>query len=535
MILRKPYAFLIKHFKLIHMVLLALMSYLLYRTNIFLRFLQEYINSEQLMSGQDFSGQLFNTWMFALPFIIIVILIILLGVMFYKKKPKIFYIVNIIIMVSLLVIYNIGYDNAVLLETKLIETRSLRLLRDFYMLVVIVQGIGLVFTFIRATGFDIKKFEFGKDLEELNITEADNEEFEVDVSVETNVFKRNVNRNLRFAKYIYKENKFLISIVFLILFAATCFVIYMNLTIYNKIYEENHLFMATDVTMEVSKSYLTSVDYKNKDLVNTNLVVVELNLKANSNNDFVFNTTKAELIIDNKIYYPKSKHIEGLFDLGKVYQDTILQTEFQKILLVYEVPTISTSSSFMFRYIDDLVLEKKGINPKYIKIRLNPYKLDDNNTIEDIEVNEQVILNENVLGKTNIVINKFEIKDYFVINYNFCVSDNECYPSKQYLRPSTNTTYDKAILKVTGSFEKDSELINDRLYDLYTIINYFGSISYELDGKTKTQNIGFSRIRPSKINEENVYYIEVLKEIEKSSNVELIIRVRNNSYRYKIK
>lgn len=533
MILKKPYAFLIKYFKLIHVVLLLMMSYLLYRTNIILNFLQKYITTDQLLTGKDFTGQLFSIWNFAMPFIVIVILAILLGVMYYKKKPLLFYVINIAVMVALLIIYNIGYDTAITLETKLIETRTLRLLRDFYLIIILIQGISLIFTFIRATGFDIKKFDFRTDLEELNITEADNEEFEVDLDIETNVLKRNFNRNLRFAKYIYKENKFIIQTIFLLGFAAVCFVIYMNMTIYNKIYSENHLFRASDVTMEITRSYLTNRSYKNKKVGDSYLMVLELNVRANTKEETVLNTTKAQLIVDNQIYYPKAKYKQELFDIGDVYQNTNLDTEFETVLLVYEIPASKINSSFIFRYIDDLVLEKKGVNPKYIKIELKPYNLDKNQKEEDVELNSSVVLNDVIFGNTSLVINKFEIQDEFVIEYDFCVNDNECYKSKQYVRPNVNTNYDKTILKITGSLEKDK--VSSDIYSLYSIIKYFGQIEYKLGEETKKQNIGFTELKPSKNSDDNVYYIEIAKEIKNAESISLVIQIRNKTYRYKIK
>ena len=95
LILRKPYALLIKYFRLIHGILLALTSYLLYRTNIILNFLQEYISSDEIITGKDFTGELFTSLMFSLPFTVIIFLLILLWVMIYKKKKKLYYIYNI--------------------------------------------------------------------------------------------------------------------------------------------------------------------------------------------------------------------------------------------------------------------------------------------------------------------------------------------------------------------------------------------------------------------------------------------------------
>ena len=45
MILRKPYAFLIKHFKLIHLIISALIAFLIARTNKILVFFKDYMNN----------------------------------------------------------------------------------------------------------------------------------------------------------------------------------------------------------------------------------------------------------------------------------------------------------------------------------------------------------------------------------------------------------------------------------------------------------------------------------------------------------
>ena len=45
MILKKPYAFLIKHFKIIHLILSLLMIYIAYKINNILNFVKGYINN----------------------------------------------------------------------------------------------------------------------------------------------------------------------------------------------------------------------------------------------------------------------------------------------------------------------------------------------------------------------------------------------------------------------------------------------------------------------------------------------------------
>jgi len=533
MILRKPYAFLIKYFKLIHVFLVIPLCYLLYRTNVILNFFQEYISSEHIISGIDFTGELFNTWMFALPFLIILILGILLGVMFYKKKPKVFYIYNVLVMIALLIVYNIGYNMIGILEVQTIETRTLRLMRDVFTIVMLLQGLSLIITFIRATGFDIKKFDFNRDLEKLDITDADAEEFEVSVELETNVFKREFRKKLRFFKYIYVENKFVIKGLFLIAFAVVCFMVYMNLTIYNKTYKQGETFSSNEFSMSISNSYLTNRNHKGNKITDNYLLIIELNIKANYEN-ITLNTAKAELKIKDHTYYPNNLYDNSLIDLGVVYGHEVIDSNnFKKILLVYEISGELINEKMAFKYLDSIQSGHNKMNPKYIKIKLNPYNLDSAAKSEIVDLNKGIELNEKVLNTTSIELNSFELQEKFKVDYKYCNKGN-CYDSIEYLKPILNTNYDKALLKIEGQASMDNDLNNKNIHDLYTIINYFGKIKYRSGNKTKYYT-SLTRIISKKAVGINSCYIEVPKEIISSEQVSLIIDVRDKSYEYIIK
>ena len=533
MILRKPYAFLIKYFKLIHVFLVVPLCYLLYRTNVILNFFQEYMMSEKIISGRDFTGELFNNWMFILPFIIMLILIILLGVMFYKKKPKIFYIYNILVIIALLIIYNFSYNVVSTLEAQVIETRMLRLVRDILFILILFQGIGLILTFIRATGFDIKKFDFNRDLEQLDITEADAEEFELDINVETNVFKRELKKNIRFAKYIYVENKFLFNTLFLIIFSVICFLTYMNLNIYNKTYKQGQSFLTNEFMMTVNNSYLTNQSYKGKQITDNYLLIIELDIKARYDK-ITLNTTKLELKIKDGVYHPTDKYGSNLIDLGTVYNHGVIDmNSFQTQLLVYEIPKELISEKMTIKYLDNMVSSGNKLNPKYIKVKLNPYNLDKQNEHKIVNLNDSIQLNETILNNTSINITDFEIQERFKLNYKYCIK-KECYESVEYLNPILNTNYDKVLLKIDGEIDIDEELNGKQVYRLYNIINYFGKIKYQVGEKTKYYN-NLKNVIPKKDDALSSCYIEIPKEIMDSKQISFILDIRDKSYEYIIK
>ena len=190
MVLRKPYAFLIKHFKLLHIILTALISYSIYKTNLIIHFYNEYINSSQVIIGSNVQVSLFNFFIFFAPFLVILFAMILFAVMYNKKKPFIFYIILIIVNIISIAIYGITYSNILSMQNNIVNVRTASFIRDLLYINLILQTVIIVISTIRATGFEIKKFDFVRDLQDLKIEVKDNEEFEVDVNFDTDRFNR---------------------------------------------------------------------------------------------------------------------------------------------------------------------------------------------------------------------------------------------------------------------------------------------------------------------------------------------------------
>ena len=69
MILRKPYAFLIKRFRLIHIVMSFMMVYLAYKTGEAVKYFNDYISSDVILKSQ--ASNYFNTIMFVIVILIV--------------------------------------------------------------------------------------------------------------------------------------------------------------------------------------------------------------------------------------------------------------------------------------------------------------------------------------------------------------------------------------------------------------------------------------------------------------------------------
>ena len=67
------------------------------------------------------------------------------------------------------------------------------------------------------------------------------------------------------------------------------------------------------------------------------------------------------------------------------------------------------------------------------------------------------------------------------------------------------------------------------------LVNKFGSLEYEIAGKKYTQNKGINRVIPTSIKNNEIYYLEINKNILNADKVTLVFKIRNIEYRYKLK
>ena len=93
MILRKPYAFFIKYFRVINLIMAIFMAILTYQTIVIGKFLTNYIKDYSI--GNNFAiSNYINFYSFLMCILVIVLTIIVTSVMIVKKKPKKLYIFN---------------------------------------------------------------------------------------------------------------------------------------------------------------------------------------------------------------------------------------------------------------------------------------------------------------------------------------------------------------------------------------------------------------------------------------------------------
>lgn len=525
MILRKPYAILIKNFKLIHIVLAILMGYLFYKTNMILSFLNEYLSSVATTITNEVTNSLFGPLLVvAITFVILGSLIIL-SLMHFKDKPIKFYIYNILCYLILAVFYYVSFSIIKSLEVGLVDVRILKVIHDLTIVVLAFQIFGLIFVIVRATGFDIKSFDFKKDLEELNISSSDNEEFEVELELDTDRLKRKINKKFRHAKYIYIENKLLINIIGSILCSILFFAIYLNVGVYNKTFKLNEAFKTNQFIFNFTGSYHTKYDYAGKEIKKDyEIVAVRLKIRKLYNQDLTLQTGKFYLDVDGRKFYHTTNYKDRLFDLGTTYMSQQISNEFTTYLLVFEIPKSLIDKKMILRYSDT--------NSDIIKIDVTPSDLNKEQEGTDASLTETLNFENSILNTTSIKINSYELASSFKINYNYCLNSETCYESIEYLKSGTNSNYSTILLKINGDIVSDEPI--SKVIDLFDFIQYFGKIRYEINGEYKTMDMSLLEVTPKKTKTEN-FYIEVISELENADKVDILFNIRNKIYTYHLK
>lgn len=531
MILKKPYAFFIKNFKLFHLIIFILSAILLYRTTLIYDFMREYTKETPNLIGKELTSTLFASWAYVLIALLIIINVIIIVVMIKKDKPYAYYIANIALYASILVVYIASHRVIGNLEKMLVATKTTLAIRDITNLARLLQTISVVFYLVRATGFDIKKFDFVRDLQGLDISEEDSEEIEVSLEFEKNVFIRNLKKTIRNARYYYKENRLVLNIIMVLFISLMSLLIYVETNKYDKIYKENEYFSVKNFNIGVLSSNILTKDYKNEKLTSDDNVLVTVKIGINSETNNQVQLARTVLVINGNQYFHIKDYDNSLMDIGNVYNNQTITKDFKDYVLVYQVPKTEIESPMIFKYIDNTEYKRGNKITNSIDVKLDPVNLDEQKKMtEEYELANEINTEDSKIMDYKITINNYDIEYRYENTYNACVKSNECYDFKEIIKPSATRNQEKVLLKLEGNISYENVL--GKINNLYELINYFGSIEYTYNGKEYTEKSDFNQVIPTKTNNKDIFYIEVNKEIKEAENIKLSFNIRNMKYSY---
>ena len=514
MILKKPYAFLIKHFRIIHLILLIPMIYITIKIGNIANFFNSYVKNGYSAINvmlSELVGNYLNIFMFLGIILILATLIIITFILQKKDKPTRFYKISIIYYLLIFIMLIASFSIFNMIQNDTIDAVMTRLVRDLSFLIFYSQFIFIIYTFIRGIGFNIRKFNFQSDLEDLEISSEDSEEFEFMVGIDTYKTKRTIHRFFRELKYYYKENKFIFTIIIVILVIIIASSLYMNREV-NHVYKENDTISFNYFNFKVNKSYLTTKTLSGQTLNKDKAyLVLQINLINNFYEDKEFNYNNIQLLVNKKLVKPNISLGNYFTDFGYPFSGTFVTANSDNsYIFVYEIDKYLINSNFKIVTFNQ-VTDTKG---KYINIK--PTKLNDNITNNNVNMNSNINLSGN-LGKSSINIKDYEITSHFEYTYKYCVTSNNCFDSKA----NIPMDFSKNVLLV---LDFDLALDDESSYMYYKkdykkFFEDFLQIKYTVNGVDYYEAV--SSVNPNNYNDK--FVTEISKKINLADKIEALI------------
>ena len=335
MVLKRPYAFLIKHFRLIHLLITAIFVYVAIKSMDIYKYFNSVVNNS--LNRYDAILYIKNS-IFLFIFIALALCTIVFLLLKYKNKPRKIYIVTFIgyIIVGAYIYILFNYMRG--FSDNIIDQKTIRLYRDILLIFEFFQFYMIIFMLIRGMGFDIRKFNFNADLQELNATLEDSEEIEVDTRIDTTNAMRTIRKQSRELGYFYKECKVYIIII---LVGICIFLLYKGYNYFNdklKTYKEgSHIGETFNVVIKDSYYYIDGTD---------NYVIINFDVNK-SGTKKAFNSGLMTLKIARKEYNPDKSICHKFASLGTCYKSQYIGKDVENYILAYKVERLNFQKTYL--------------------------------------------------------------------------------------------------------------------------------------------------------------------------------------------
>ena len=527
MIIKKPYAFILKHFRLIHLLLLIPMLFLVTQTKEITTFFREYAaNGYTLGSSTDILSSLasnyINIFMYFAVIIIMIVLIFLSIVLQRKEKPTRFYNISIIYYLVIFILITVSFTIFKAIENDTLGTAAARIIRDLSLLVHYSQYIFIIYTAIRGVGFNIKKFDFKSDLNELEISSEDSEEVEFLIGIDADKAKRTARRFFRELGYYYKENKFVFVMIFIILIGVAGTLLFMNKEVYQRVYKENENIALGYLNFNIKDSYISNLT-QNGEILNEDkyYVILKLEITNRYREDHEFNYINLELTVNNEYILPSLSTANYFTDYGAPYNGTLIKgNTTNEYIIVYEIDKYLINQDFLLTVFSHYDASVGGIGSVNNRISLKPTIISDKIITNNVNLGTKIDLTNTNLGNSQFIISDYELTNLYQYSY---ISN----ANRESIGFATPTNYRNTLLVLGYNLTLDENIPYMDITRTYkSVFNDFTKIEYEIKGKVYSTKV--TVINSNLYSEKAI--IEVPREINNADDIKLIFTIRNISY-----
>jgi len=534
MILKKPYAFLIKYFKLINFILSGLICFLLFKIYNIVIFFNDHISQNYV--GNYYAGfrlEYVNIWVYLAIVIILALLIAIYFLFTYKNKPKKIYIYGIIYFIGLIIYLQFVKNIMIQLEDTIITAEITRIYRDVSIIMLVLPVPLFINYLIRGFGLNLNKFNFKEDLKELEIEEQDNEEIEIVLKGDGYKLQRNIKRFFREFRYYLKENKFIFGILSLV------FIILVGLFIYNLFpdvvdskYNQGDSFVINNIKYSIEDSIITSLD-ANGNIITDNYyyLVVRLHVDNNTNKSMKFDYNNFRLQLDDEYIYPSLDKGKYFVDYAKDYYSNEIKANSSGIhSIVYKVKESELRKNYKIKIFSGNKFSDEGIVGSHHYISISPIIISKIDTVDTVSQNEKLVLSSSNLGDTEILLSNAIITEKYLYKYKNCI--NEICNEYVDVVNVDYTKNDKILIVMNYEYKLDEKTpFAKTSKSIDGFINSFIKVKYKAGEEYKYAKA--RSVTPSKLT--NQIVIETTDEIRNSEELFVAIIIRNKEYLVKLK
>ena len=534
MILKKPYGLMIKHFRLIHLILSLLGIYILLSSRGILKFFQDYVtNDYRATILENMASQYINFFIYIAIIIVIGLCIALFVLLNYKKKPYRFYLYAIIYYIIYFITIFIAARLLNGLEIALWETSAARIYRDVSLILYLPQIFFIIVFFIRTIGLNVKQFDFKTDLADLELTDKDSEEVEINVGFETYKVKRTLRRLKRESGYYVQENKYIILSILVLLLIILIYLFIKNFEILNNTYKQGKTFIYDNFSINVEDSIISNLNYSGDVISKDNYyLVLKLNITNNSLDDKALNYNKFLIYNKNTYYEPDLDMGSNFIDYAEPYYGKkILSKENKTILLAYRIPKDSINANYDLKLFNGLSTKKKEWKSKSIIVDLSPLIIDEVDTIKSVNLNEQLKFNKTYLNDTTFIVKNYSITSKYEYNYESCFQE-VCNTYTDFVVSNYKNSNKNILLVLDYDFKIDkTSTYSNVTTSANTFAEDFLKIRYKEDDKEKI--VDLNNVTPNRLKDKLV--LQANNNIQSATSIDLLVVIRNNQYVIKLK
>ena len=532
MILKKPYAFLIKYYRLIHIALAALLSAGVYKLSSVYSFFNTYVKSGYTTTVVTDLDKLYTpASAYLVVFLMLVLSSAILILLIHKKKPAKLYMA--IIAYYLFIFFGLFYISSILksFEIELLASTTARSLRDILLIISLPQYLFIALILLRTIGFNVKKFDFADERKNFGESDQDNEEFEIKIDFKGYKVKQKTNRALREGIYYVKENRLIVLCILVVLGIFGLYTLYNNISgDYDQNYKIGNSFVYNKLNVTIEDAIITNLDYNGKVIEESSYyLVLKVRLINNSGGTVQLDYNNFKLMIGSSIINPTVKDSKYFVDFAAGYAPNSLSPKADRVFaLAYKINKKDIKKDMKLRIHNGTIYENEEYIDKHIFVALKNDILPDVAIANNYKTTQKISFDDTFLNNTSLVINEYLVTKKYVYHYEVCNRDGECSEYTDAITvPLVNNRHNNRLVVLSVDYKQDefsSYTANGT--SLYGFANNFVKIQYRVNNEVYSDNS--KNVTPT--TSTNLMIFEVPAEIENADIIQAIVTVRNKKY-----